>query len=140
MNYRAALVGGINKAVRAAIEHDDQKFGRQLATIFEKAALTLRAKFGGKTHFLSPTKKEQPKRLTKEQLALISKLLPESEQEGELGQILRHPDLADADRNAVLTVALLLRRARSKYKPGPYAVKEISVKVESTKYTVPLRS
>lgn len=46
---RQLLAGGITSAVAHAIDTNDQKRGRQLATLFERQALVLRARFGGKS-------------------------------------------------------------------------------------------
>lgn len=51
---RKALVVLINRTALLTIEQDDQKFGRQLATILEKAAASLRVKFGGHSLLLTP--------------------------------------------------------------------------------------
>lgn len=44
---RHFLAGSIKTAVARAIEDNDQKYGRQLATMFERSALVLRATLGG---------------------------------------------------------------------------------------------
>jgi hypothetical protein len=53
---RGSLIKLIRVFAANAIKHDDQPFGRQLATICEQAAVTLRAKFGGRSVLLDVTK------------------------------------------------------------------------------------
>ena len=50
---RQALVKLIKTFAQNAIEYDDQPFGRQLATICEQAAVSLRLKFGGRSMLLA---------------------------------------------------------------------------------------
>jgi hypothetical protein len=63
-NFRASLTAGIKTAVNNAITHNDQKRGRQLATMFEKAAVRLRLEFGGES--LWKFHKRKPKAQTDE--------------------------------------------------------------------------
>ena len=50
--------GGLHTILKTfaknALEHDDQMYGRQLATICEQVAATLRVRFGGKSLLLVP--------------------------------------------------------------------------------------
>ena len=51
---RQLFLWWIREFTTRTVEEVDQKFGRQLATYFEKAALTLRAKFGGECLIMAP--------------------------------------------------------------------------------------
>lgn len=46
--FRQHLAGMIAAATAQAVERNDQQYGRQLATVFERSALVLRAALGGK--------------------------------------------------------------------------------------------
>jgi hypothetical protein len=46
-NFRLSFTAALKSTVNQAIRNEDQKRGRQLATMFEKAAIALRIKFGG---------------------------------------------------------------------------------------------
>lgn len=45
--FRQTLSNMLRTAVESAIEHDDQKYGRQLASQLERQAMILRVNFGG---------------------------------------------------------------------------------------------
>jgi hypothetical protein len=47
MSFRQKFANELRTAVENAIAHDDQRYGRQLATMFEKFGMVLRAHFGG---------------------------------------------------------------------------------------------
>jgi hypothetical protein len=45
--FRQLLAGQLRSAVKGAMAYNDQKYGRQLASLLERHALMLRATFGG---------------------------------------------------------------------------------------------
>ena len=57
---RQALVKLIKTFAQNAIEYDDRAFGRQLATICEQAAVSLRLKFGGRSMLLAARAPKDP--------------------------------------------------------------------------------
>ena len=50
----------LQMSVASAIEHEDQRYGRQLATTFEKAAIQLRIQFGGQSLLAVRKRKKTP--------------------------------------------------------------------------------
>lgn len=57
---RQVLVSMLKRFARTAIENDDGAYGKQLATICEQVAISLRLKFGGKSVLLDLSVRAKP--------------------------------------------------------------------------------